>query len=116
MSNNNAAFGEAYIIEDDGTKTSIPIGFTDGKGSGPGNAHTSGPRVTFTSFGGNPYARPQQPDSMPNQGAIPKSRFKLHLGRRILGLFLVLIGLPMLILPGPGLLCILVGLSMIFTP
>ena len=118
----NADFGEAYIIEDDGTKTSVPIGFTGSQTAGSSNPYANGPRPA-----GNPYAGqagprvvfttfPQQPNGIPNQGQLPRGRFKLHLGRRILGLFLMLIGLPMLILPGPGLFCILVGLTFLLAP
>lgn len=163
MSTDNSHYGEAYIIEEDGTKTSIPIGFADAKnarpheagasasqpqgsssrGSGgfagsqpqwPGGANgpyaggnpyvnagpqagQSGPRVVFTTFppmGSGPYAGPQTPGADVNPK--PVSRFKLHLGRRIFGLFLVFIGLPMLLLPGPGLFCILLGLSLVLAP
>lgn len=90
----NANFGEAYVIENDGSKTAIPIGFADGRSFTPPHVHTRTRHAT---------------------GSAPRSRFKLHLGRRIFGIILTLIGLPMLILPGPGVLLILAGLSLVFS-
>ncbi len=43
-------------------------------------------------------------------------RRKLHLGRRIAGLAIAMIGVPMLILPGPGLALIGLGLMMATMP
>ena len=93
MTTSSTAFGEAYVIENDGSRTAIPIGFADGKHSVPPHTYTR--RVT---------------------AGVPRSRFKLHLGRRIFGIILTLVGLPLLILPGPGLLLIAAGLSLVLAP
>ncbi|ACV23173.1 Uncharacterised protein [Slackia heliotrinireducens] len=89
MKTSNENFYEAYVINNDGTKTSAPMTFVERPNNPFGNG-ASAQAVAYTPG--------------------------LHLGRRILGLGLVAIGIPMLILPGPGLLAVTLGLSMALLP
>lgn len=103
---------EAYVIENDGTKTAVPAGFADEKpraryGTAPGGqrAYAYAPSTTGRTRYGSFFAATE---------AAPQR--KLHLGRRLLGVGVILIGLPMLILPGPGLALIGLGLLMLVMP
>lgn len=88
---------QAYVINDDGTKTAVPMTFAD-----------AASRASGTSS--NPFFKN-------SDGSRAKGVFSgLHLGRRVAGLALIAVGIPMLILPGPGLLCISVGAGMLLMP
>lgn len=51
------------------------------------------------------------------EGDTPqRAHWSLHLCRRALGILVTLVGLPLLILPGPGLAIIGVGLLMVVMP
>lgn len=103
---------EAYVIEDDGTKTAVPIGFAD-----------KNPRVRYSTVADG---RPAYACASSAAGYAPRNPFgpapdaaprrKLHLGRRLLGVGIALIGLPLLILPGHGLALIGLGLLMATMP
>ena len=125
MSTQNTA-GEAYVIESDGSRTAIPMSFVDDErrprsaaadGAGPvGQAFARGyaraRRTSGTNASG--YA-PQSPFTTVNaQTTAPKRSF--HLGRRILGLGVAAVGVPLLIRPGPGLALIGLGLLMVVMP
>ncbi|MDO5043341.1 MAG: hypothetical protein Q4D92_07510 [Slackia sp.] len=101
---------EAYVIEDDGTKTAVPAGFADKKPHAQYSAAPGGKRAYAYAANAAGFA-PQSPFSGATATAAP--RRGLHLGRRALGVMLVLVGLPLLILPGPGL--ALVGLGLLMT-
>lgn len=104
---------EAYVIDDDGTKTAVPVGFADDKPRARYRSAPNGSRTYAYATNAAGFA-PQNPFSGVNGAAAP--RRSLHLGRRILGIGLVLIGLPLLILPGPGLALIGLGLLMTVMP
>lgn len=104
---------EAYVIEDDGTKTAVPVSFADKKPSTPHGSTPNGRRTYAYAASAAGFA-PQSPFSGTAATAAP--RRGLHLGRRILGVALVLIGLPLLILPGPGLALVGLGLLMMVMP
>jgi Putative transmembrane protein (PGPGW) len=53
---------------------------------------------------------------VPWQDAHPVVRIVLHAGKNTLGLLLVLAGVAMLVLPGQGILTMLVGLSLVEFP
>lgn len=116
MKTTDSAVLEAYVIENDGSKTAVPIGFADEKprakraASPVGGAwrtrtaHTGRTRPPFAG-GAGPFA-----------GTTAAPRRKLHLGRRLTGVAIALIGVPLLILPGPGLALIGLGLLMATMP
>lgn len=146
---------EAYVINDDGTKTAIPVNFvnegsassTGGnvaaecvesfkRGFARGNAGSARAGAGEASQAAQSYTRwyakraecgcadagtnaygyaPQSPfTTVDAQTAAP--RRSLHLGRRIAGLAIAAIGVPLLILPGPGLALIGLGLLMVVMP
>ena len=137
---------EAYVINDDGTKTAIPVSFVDEKrgsasygnvasecaasfkrGFSRGNAEAQGNASGYGgatnpagTSGSAPYVNaygyaPQSPfTTVDAQTAAPKR--SLHLGRRVAGLAIAAIGVPLLILPGPGLALIGLGLLMVVMP
>lgn len=130
---------EAYVINDDGTKTAIPIGFADyvpnaGAGSAGANggagfaskatgvanraATAAGGRRRGGVYGANANASgyaPQDPFTTVNPATGAPKR-SLHIARRIAGLGIAAIGVPLLILPGPGLALIGLGLIMVIAP
>ena len=101
MSYDTAQACEAYVIEADGTRRSIPINFGQSvhQGFHPGAAAQSG---------NHPFAAFMHSDTTHSQ-----TQHKTSLGTRILGAALVMIGVPMLILPGPGIASIVVGLALL---
>lgn len=103
MKTTNSPVSEAYVIERDGSKTAVPIGFADEKPRAR-RAYSCSAAYGSSSSARNAYA---------GSGTAAMPRRGLHLGRRALGILFVLIGLPMLILPGPGL--ALVGLGLLMT-
>ena len=152
MSSTNA---EAYVINDDGTKTAIPVNFVNDEGASStggnvaaecvesfkrgfarGNAGSVRTDVSEASRAAQSYTRwyakraecrcagtgtnahgyaPQSPfTTVDATTAAPKR--SLHLGRRIAGLGIAAIGVPLLILPGPGLALIGLGLLMVVMP
>ena len=146
---------EAYVINDDGTKTAIPVNFVNEGSASPtggstaakcvesfkrgfarGNAESVQADTGEASQAAQSYTRwyakraecgcastgtnahgyaPQSPfTTVDAQTAAPKHSF--HLGRRIAGLGIAAIGVPLLILPGPGLALIGLGLLMVVMP
>ena len=101
MTYHTAQACEAYVIEADGTRRSIPINFGQSAHQGfyPGSSAQSGthPFATFL-----------------HQSSNGQTQRKTGLGTRILGAALVMVGVPMLILPGPGIAAIIVGLALLF--
>lgn len=131
---------EAYVINSDGTKTAIPVNFIDGSTTS-GNPAGKGTASSCTAAFVQGFARGNAEASSTRQGGAPKNapnvnaygyapqdpftnvgaettapRRSLHLGRRILGLCIAAIGVPLLILPGPGLALIGLGLLMVVMP
>lgn len=110
MTRADSSVYEAYVINEDGTQTAIPVGFAQGNTAGystarrPGSCNRSGgacaPQNPFTSVG--------------PQTATPRK--SLHLGRRLAGLGIAALGVPLLLLPGPGLALIGLGLLMVVMP
>ena len=119
MKTTDSAVLEAYVIENDGSKTAVPIGFADEKprakrAASPAGgawqastAHAGRTRPPFAPFAGG---------AGPFAGATVAPRRKLHLGRRLAGVAIALVGVPLLILPGPGLALIGLGLLMATMP
>ena len=106
MKTTNSPVSEAYVLERDGSKTAVPIGFADEK-----------PRARRASSYSSPYGSSSSArNAYAGSGTAAMPRRGLHLGRRALGILFVLIGLPMLILPGPGLALIGLGLLMAVMP
>lgn len=93
---------EAYVIEDDGTKTAVPAGFADRM---PRSRDARQTREAGAYDAHNPYATREA-----------RARRPLHLGRRMAGVAIALIGVPLLILPGPGLALVGLGLLMAVMP
>ena len=137
---------EAYVINDDGTKTAIPVNFVDAKQNTPSSGNVAsecaasfkrgfsrgsaearggaggygGATNPAGTSGSAPYVNacgyaPQSPfTTVDATTAAPKR--SLHLGRRVAGLAIAAIGVPLLILPGPGLALIGLGLLMVVMP
>ena len=112
MKATNSPVSEAYVIERDGSKTAVPIGFADekprGRRANPSACPYGAQTASGPGFAGRACYSNGQAAAMPRRG--------LQLGRRALGVLFVLIGLPMLILPGPGLALVGLGLLMIAMP
>lgn len=105
---------EAYVINEDGTKTAVPMGFAD---KGPAGRNRNGQpfAARFGQAQGATGYTPQSPyTTVRPQTATP--RRSLHLGRRLAGLAIAAVGVPLLILPGPGLALIGLGLMMAVMP
>lgn len=113
MKTTSPTVSEAYVIESDGSKTAVPIGFADEKPRTNRTAAYASPYGYAQTVGGQGFkAHP----SYAGVSATAAPRRGLHLGRRLLGAMLVLIGLPLLILPGPGIALIGLGLLMVTMP
>ena len=97
---------EAYVINPDGTTTETTVSYADAPSSS-----ASAPRgfAVGTPFPGFAYVRAE---GAVNAAPAPK----LHIGRRLAGLVIAAVGVPLLILPGPGLLLIGIGLAMAIAP
>ncbi|HJF66560.1 MAG TPA: hypothetical protein K8U77_10675 [Slackia equolifaciens] len=150
---------EAYVINDDGTKTAIPVDFIDEgrtsttsrnvasgcvesfkRGFARGNTGSARTNTGAASQAAQSYTRwyakraecgcagapagtgtnaqgyaPQNPFTTVDASTAAPKR-SLHLGRRIAGLGVAAIGVPLLILPGPGLALIGLGLLMVVMP
>ena len=89
---------QAYVINPDGTRTAAQVTFAD---------HGS---TRFAQTPGYGYGYAQADGSA---GAVQP---RLHLGRRVAGLAIAALGVPLLILPGPGLAMIGLGLAMALLP
>lgn len=101
---------EAYVINEDGTQTAIPVGFANSTTNGYSAARQRG--ACSQSSGA---CAPQSPfTSVGVQTAT--LRRSLHLGRRLAGLGIAAVGVPLLLLPGPGLALIGLGLLMMVMP
>lgn len=114
MKTNEPTVCEAYVIESDGSKTAVPIGFAD-EGF---RARRTTPRSGARAYADFPFSAgfASRGPVVNNAGAAAMPRRKLHLGRRIAGLAIAMIGVPLLILPGPGLALIGLGLMMATMP
>lgn len=101
---------EAYVINPDGTTTETTVSYADAPSSS-----ASAPRgfAVGTPFPGFAYVRAEGAGGT-RQYAGPAP--KLHIGRRLAGLVIAAVGVPLLILPGPGLLLIGLGLAMAIAP
>lgn len=107
---------EAYVINPDGTTTETTVSYADAPSSS-----ASAPRgfAVGTPFPGFAYVRTEGAGGTrqyagPAVNAAPAP--KLHIGRRLAGLVIAAVGVPLLILPGPGLLLIGIGLAMAIAP
>ena len=101
MSYETAQACEAYVNEADGTRRSIPINFgqsVHGQGFHPGFSAQSGT---------HPFA------AFMHQSSDAQATRKTSLATRIFGAALVMVGIPMLILPGPGIASIVIGLALL---
>lgn len=115
MNANSSNVYEAYVIEDDGTKTAVPIRFADNHTTSDARKATRG----FRPAGHAAYSAAGYAAQSPYTNVDPTTtapRRSLHLGRRLAGVGVALVGVPLLILPGPGLALIGLGLLMVVMP
>ena len=119
---------EAYVIENDGSRRPLDVEFvgsrTSAAGTRPAAAQSGTGAVPRSAYAGaaaatvaaaaaaaatqRTRARTAGPDS-----ARPRSP---HIVRRLLGGALMRIGLPLLVLPGPGVLLLALGLLLLVKP
>lgn len=124
---------EAYVINDDGSKTTIPVDLVDSRNGNNSRSKTSEAAQAAQSYrrwytkraecgcagassqvNAHGYSAQSPFTTVNAQTTAP--RRSLHLGRRIAGLGVAAIGVPLLILPGPGLALIGLGLLMVVMP
>lgn len=88
----------AYVVHPDGVGNAVPVNFV---GVPTGQRAESMSSFSFSNKGTH-YAAP-----------TPESDQSMHWGRRIVGIILIVLGIPMLILPGPGIFAIGFGLFLL---
>lgn len=85
----------ACVTDSDGASNAVPVSFV-----GYAAGHQAGPTSSFSFVNkGIHYAAP-----------APEAKQSTPWVRRIIGVALVVLGIPLLILPGPGIFCIGFGL------